>query len=146
MNPSGKRRVIIVDDSVDGTTLATLLQHEGCETLQVPRGTDVVADAISFSPDAVLTDLALGGVPDGLEIVRRLREQPELNHVVIAAVTGSARPQDMVAAEAAGCDRLFAKPVEPGTLLNFVLSIDRRRNSASDWPVENERRATMDRG
>ncbi|HVL57485.1 MAG TPA: response regulator [Burkholderiaceae bacterium] len=146
MNFGGKRRVVLIDDSgALEPALGIVLQQAGCET-QRAGGTVDVAEVCKFSPDAILVDLASGRGPDGLDAVRRLREMPDLNHVVIAGLTEPLAPSALEAARSAGCARLFFKPIDADEVAKFMLSIDRRRHVVNDWPVERERRATMDRG
>jgi DNA-binding NtrC family response regulator len=80
-------RVLVVEDEA-GIRLALtgLLRREGYEVVQCENGADALAQLESGEFDFVLTDLALGEGPSGLDVLRRSRErQPETPIVMITA-------------------------------------------------------------
>jgi DNA-binding NtrC family response regulator len=80
-------RVLVVEDEA-GIRLALtgLLRREGYEVVQCERGADALAQLESSEFDFVLTDLALGDGPSGLDVMRCARErQPETPIVMITA-------------------------------------------------------------
>jgi DNA-binding NtrC family response regulator len=80
-------RVLVVEDEA-GIRLALtgLLRREGYEVVQCERGADALAQLESSEFDFVLTDLALGEGPSGLDVMRCARErQPETPIVMITA-------------------------------------------------------------
>ncbi len=80
-------RVLIVEDEA-GIRLALtgLLRREGYEVVQCERGDDALARLEAEAFDFVLTDLALGSGPSGLDVLRSSRErQPETPVVMITA-------------------------------------------------------------
>src|SRR5262249_25338009 len=80
-------RVLVVEDEA-GIRLALtgLLRREGYEVVQCECGADALAQLEAGAFDFVLTDLALGDGPSGLDVLRRARErQPETPIVMITA-------------------------------------------------------------
>ena len=80
-------RVLVVEDEA-GIRLALtgLLRREGYEVVQCEGGADALAQLQSSEFDFVLTDLALGEGPSGLDVMRCARErQPETPIVMITA-------------------------------------------------------------
>jgi len=80
-------RVLVVEDEA-GIRLALtgLLRREGYEVVQCERGADALAQLEGSEFDFVLTDLALGDGPSGLDVMRCARErQPETPIVMITA-------------------------------------------------------------
>jgi CheY-like chemotaxis protein len=49
---------------------------------------------------------------NGYEVAQRLRSQPELEDVLLVALTGYGAPSDVSAAHAAGFDEHLIKPAE----------------------------------
>jgi DNA-binding NtrC family response regulator len=80
-------RVLIVEDEA-GIRLALtgLLRRQGYEVVQCETGDDALARLEAEAFDFVLTDLALGNGPSGLDVLRTSRErQPETPVVMITA-------------------------------------------------------------
>jgi DNA-binding NtrC family response regulator len=80
-------RILIVEDEA-GIRLALggLLRREGFEVTQCEAGADALARLEAEAFDFVLTDLALGEGPSGLDVLRCVREhQPETPVVMITA-------------------------------------------------------------
>ena len=83
----GGVRVLIIDDSVDlATTMALLLEHSGFDVQIAFSGKTGLATARSFRPQFVLLDIGML-VMDGFQVAEQLRKDPELNHVVVIAIS-----------------------------------------------------------
>jgi two-component system cell cycle response regulator DivK len=57
---------------------------------------------------------------DGYEATRRIKSNPDLQHIPIIAVTSYALSGDEAKARAAGCDGYIAKPFSPRAILAKV--------------------------
>ena len=104
-------RVLIVEDEA-GIRLALtgLLRREGYEVLQCERGADALARLDAEAFDFVLTDLALGEGPSGLDVLRFAKQrQPETPVVMITA-----HGNEKIAVEAMklGADDYVPKPFD----------------------------------
>jgi DNA-binding NtrC family response regulator len=104
-------RVLIVEDEA-GIRLALtgLLRREGYEVVQCERGADALALLEAEAFDFVLTDLALGPGPSGLDVLRLARQgQPETPVVMITA-----HGNEKIAVEAMklGADDYVPKPFD----------------------------------
>jgi two-component system, OmpR family, response regulator len=109
-------RVLVVDDCPDmRATLRTVLQLWGHQTAEAADGYAALGLAATFRPDAVLLDVGLPGL-DGYEVARRLRQLPGLGNVLLVAITGHGRPEDVAACRAAGFDHHLLKPFDPAEL------------------------------
>ena len=110
------RRILVVDDNVDGaTTLNLLLESLGHETCVVHDGIEALKMAVEFLPDVVLLDIAMPGI-DGYEVARRLRELKKDPPLRIVAVTGFGQETDRQKSREAGFDVHLVKPVEVNDL------------------------------
>ena len=86
--PSAPRRILVVDDNVDGAeSLAVLLRLAGHETRLAHDGHEAVALADRFRPDVILLDLGLPGL-DGFETCRAVRGLPWGASANVIALTG----------------------------------------------------------
>ncbi len=66
--------------------------------------------ARDFRPEVVLLDIGLPGM-DGYEVARRLRQTPELNGVMLVALSGYGQADDRRRSHEAGFDEHLLKPV-----------------------------------
>jgi signal transduction histidine kinase/DNA-binding response OmpR family regulator len=114
------RRVLIVDDNVDGAeSLSLMLQLAGHQVQIVHNGPDALEAAPAFRPDVVLLDIGLPGM-NGYEVARRLREQPELASTLLVALTGYGQEEDRQRGREAGFDQHLVKPVDPPVLASLL--------------------------
>lgn len=109
------RSILVVDDSADNRELAALLLE--CEGFEVRLAEDA-AQALStlqdYRPELILMDVQLPGM-DGLELTRRLRQDPSLEGVVIVALSAYAMAAEKANAMEAGCDGYITKPINTRT-------------------------------
>lgn len=113
-------RILVVDDEPQIVRFlrATLTGH-GYSVTAVSDGETALAELQGRLPDLILLDLGLPGM-DGLEVCRRLRQQPErAEWATVPLVVLSARDQeaDKVAALDLGADDYLTKPFGVNELL-----------------------------
>jgi two-component system CheB/CheR fusion protein len=119
-------RVLVVEDNADAAeTLAMLLDLLGHRVLTVDTGLRALELARAEPPDVMLVDIGLPGM-NGLELARRVREEPSLAHVVLVALTGYGTRDDREAALRAGFDHHVAKPVSAERLRGLLGSLATR--------------------
>src|ERR1051326_8914094 len=85
---SDRGRILIVDDDrriLD--LLLDLLQIEGYEVATAADGAEAIDLALSFDPDIVVSDVVMPHV-SGLELCRRLKEDPHTAHVPVLLISG----------------------------------------------------------
>jgi CheY-like chemotaxis protein len=76
----------------------------------------------SFRPDVALIDVMMPG-GSGLEIVRHLKSNPELQHARCVVVSAFSEEADREEATAAGAEAFVAKPFDPDVLSATVASL-----------------------
>src|SRR6185503_16646741 len=102
INTSERGRVLIVDDDrkiLD--LLVELLQVEGYEVATATDGTEAIELSIGFAPDVVVSDVVMP-VLGGLELCRRLKEDPRTAYIPVLLISGRIPSDD------AGIDGLNA--------------------------------------
>ena len=116
-------RVLVVDDNVDTvTTLSMLVQESGHEVRTAYDGTSVIEAALDYRPNVVLLDIGLPGL-NGLEVAKRLRQQPTLKNIVLVAMTGYGQESDRKRSQEAGFDYHLVKPGDFGKVLQILATI-----------------------
>ena len=111
-----KKRVLIVEDNLDAVhSMAVLIRMMGHEVEFAINGFAALDIARRFRPEVILLDI---GLPDfkGYNIAQQLKWEPDLEKTRIIAITG--RPMEEVRRKAlqAGCEQVFAKPMDPAVL------------------------------
>ena len=132
------RRILLVEDNDKDLelTLAALDEHKLANTVDVARDG---AEALAFLagktgddlPVVVLLDLKLPKI-DGLEVLKRIREQPATRHLPVAILTSSREETDLVRSYEHGANAFVVKPVD------FQQFISTVRDMGFFWAVLNE--------
>ena len=105
-------RLLVVDDNKDAAlTLAMLLRMRGHDVRVVHDGQSALDTAAAYRPHMVFLDIGMPGM-DGHEVARRMRQQPGLESVVLAALTGWSQQADRHRSKEAGIDHHLVKPVD----------------------------------
>ena len=114
-------RVLVVEDNRDAAeSLRMLLELFGYGVTLAHTGPEGVAAAKAVLPDIVLCDIGLPGM-DGFTVADTLRKTPETAAARLIAVTGYGEEEDRRRALAAGFDVHLVKPVDPQTLLGYLV-------------------------
>jgi len=117
-------KVLVVDDHEISlrSTVAALREFAG-SVKQASTLPGALSLALEWLPDAVCTDLDLGG-DSGLALIRALREQwpADLPQPNIVAISGELCPAVISALTEMGVHRMLVKPVEPGELRSALRS------------------------
>ena len=112
--------VLIVDDNVDNQELTRfLLEGAGFEVRLAEDAEAALTILETFRPKLILMDIQLPGM-DGLELTRRLRQQPAMQDVIIVALSAYAMKSDKDNARAAGCNAYITKPIDTRTFVDVL--------------------------
>lgn len=117
-------RVLVVDDRPDTTgSMALYLGLHGHEVRAAEGGPQALAGLADWRPDAVIVDQVMPGM-DGVQVIRRLRQDPSLASVPVALVSGlsleDAERSVLPAARQLGGVSYFQKPVDPALWLSWL--------------------------
>lgn len=134
--PTVVRRILIVDDNVDGAMmLSMMLSLSGHVIRTAFSGEEALAIGPSFEPEIVFLDLGLPGM-SGFDVARYFRTALVLQDALIVALTGWGGPDDRRRTREAGFDIHLTKPARlsdvDGVLSQYVtLSGERRAINAT---------------
>ena len=108
--PSGRRRVLIIEDNVDAAdSLREALELSEHKVEVAYTGPSGIAKARASKPEVVFCDIGLPGM-DGFEVARAFRADDVLRGTRLVALSGYALPEDVQRAREAGFDQHVAKP------------------------------------
>lgn len=122
---TGYRILVAEDDPIARSSLADYLVLSGYEVSVAADGREAVEKARRLRPDAVLLDVQMPG-SDGLEVLRILRDDPDLMDTPILLVTSLARTNVKVRALDLGADDYIVKPFDKVELVARVRRALRR--------------------
>jgi len=114
--------ILIVEDNEKNMKLVRdILRHKQYTTLEAVNGLDGVRIARESRPDLVLMDIQLPDI-DGIEALRRIREDASLDRVPVIAVSASVMPDDQQKIVTSGFDAFVIKPIN---LKQFLATVQR---------------------
>ena len=115
--------LIVEDNERNLKLLRDVLEYAGYDVRVARTAEDGIALAVKEPPDLVLMDLQLPGI-DGMEALRRLRENPRTADIPVVAVTAQAMKQDRERALEVGFNGYIEKPISvrafPGQVRSFL--------------------------
>jgi CheY-like chemotaxis protein len=117
------KKILLVDDSRTSIFLEkTLLRRGPFQLIEAGDGLEAVEKASAELPDLILMDMVMPRM-DGLEALRRLREQKATAAIPVIMVTTRSEADRVDEAFAIGCSDYVTKPVDQGDLLKKVRAI-----------------------
>jgi two-component system CheB/CheR fusion protein len=122
-NPNGMRIVIVEDNDDARSMMCELLELAGFECRSAENGREGLALIDRWRPDAALIDIGLPEI-DGLELARRIRQNPAHESIFLVALTGYGQREDRENARRAGFDHHVVKPVDADALIKLLSDRD----------------------
>ena len=122
-----KQKILVVDDEEDILELLKFnLSREGYQVLCAVSGEQALRLVRSENPDLIMLDLMLPGI-DGLEVTRRLKNDPDTKNLPIVMLTAKGEEADIVTGLELGADDYITKPFSPRVLIARIRAVLRRR-------------------
>jgi two-component system phosphate regulon response regulator PhoB len=129
------RTVLVIDDEPEMLRLLDYnLTRAGYAVLTARDGESGLAAARRHAPDLVILDIMMPGL-DGLEVCKRLRQEPVTAPRPILMLTAKAEEADRVLGLELGADDYLVKPFGMRELLARVKALLRRAEGGSE-PAE----------
>jgi CheY-like chemotaxis protein len=129
------KTILLVEDNLDDEKLAVralkknnvmndvVVAHDGVEALDYMFGTGPYAGRnIEMQPAVVLLDLKLPKI-DGLEVLRRLREDERTKRLPVVVLTSSREEKDLVSSYNLGANSYIRKPVDFNRFVEAVAQL-----------------------
>lgn len=117
--------ILVVDDILTNVKLLEAkLTAEYFEVSTAVSGIDALELIAKTPPDIILLDVMMPGM-DGFEVCRRIKANPDTQHIPVVMVTALDQPSDRLEGLKAGADDFLTKPVNDIALLARVKSLVR---------------------
>ena len=114
-----KKVLVVEDDELLVKVLERLLMVSGFDVWSAPDGESALELVRDARPDVVILDGRLPGM-HGFELLRRLKELPELEHIPVIFLTAQDLEEDIVRALSMGATDYVVKPFKPKELVARV--------------------------
>lgn len=112
--------VLVVDDYVENrAVIRGILEPLGFTVIEARNGLDGLKQAIQSLPDLIITDVVMPEL-DGLEMTRRLRQDPQFAKTPIIASSASLSLPDRQRSFIVGCNTFVPKPIDVDQLLTAL--------------------------
>jgi CheY-like chemotaxis protein len=122
--------ILVVDDEPTIRFLVrAALDGTGYRLIEASDGLSALEVALTERPDVILLDIALPRL-SGLEVCRRLKENPATAGAPVLLITGLVQEAERQAAEEVGAQAFIAKPFSPAALVSQVEDALLRRPAA----------------
>jgi two-component system response regulator MprA len=127
-------KVLVVDDEDSIIELVRLgLRYEGFQVEVCSNGEQALTLAQRINPDVVILDIMLPGI-DGLEVCRRLRNNPLTSDTPVLMLTAKDEVGDRIRGLQTGADDYLTKPFDFYELLERIRAILRRQSRTRGGP------------
>lgn len=131
-----KAKILVVDDEEDILELVRYnLVREGYTVVCAATGEEALKSAASDPADLIILDLMLPGM-DGLEVARRLKQNPVTKDTPIVMLSAKGEEADIVSGLELGADDYVTKPFSPRILVARLKAVIRRRSDAVEEESE----------
>jgi signal transduction histidine kinase len=135
---SDKARVLVADDNADMRAYVSRLLGTDHDVIAVPDGAAALEVLRKDGADLLVTDVMMP-VMDGFELVRRVREEPQLRTLPIIMLSARAGDEASVEGLDAGVDDYLVKPFSAREMQARVrtnLELARLRREAEEQAVQ----------
>lgn len=139
----GLKRILLVEDNAHDVELTlvaleehnlaneVVVTHDGAEALDYLYRRGQFAMRSAGNPAVILLDLKMPKV-DGLEVLRKIKSDPELKAIPVVMLTSSREERDLVMSYNLGVNAYVVKPV------NFQEFVDAVKELGFFWAIINE--------
>ena len=117
------RRILVVDDQPDLRLLIRLSLRALGEVAQAASADAALAQLAVSKPDLLVLDIWLGEGVSGLQLCRKLKDDPAMAGMKIMLLSACGQQSDVAAGMAAGADHYMVKPFSPEALLDAAAGL-----------------------
>lgn len=111
-----KQTICLVEDNADNRLLVHAILDDLYDVIEYTDGASVLAGLKIVHPDVLLLDISLPEM-DGIEVLARLRQDPDAREIPVIALTAHAMAGDRARFLDAGFNDYVTKPIADEELL-----------------------------
>lgn len=130
-----KETILVIEDERDIIEIIEYnFAREGFTVLSATNGEKGLEIARAKRPSVVVLDLMLPGL-DGIEVAKRLRQDPATREIAIVMLTAKSEESDVILGLGVGADDYVTKPFKMKELLARVKAVLRRGPLHDEGPT-----------
>ena len=118
--------ILVVEDNDELRAMMCSILSEEYQVFEARQGKEGLHLAHKWQPDLIVSDVVMP-IMDGLEMVRRLKEDPATAHQIIVLLSAKTSLDDRILGLEQGVDDYIAKPFHASYLLARLRSLLERR-------------------
>jgi CheY-like chemotaxis protein len=115
---------MVVDDDPDFVEVVRItLQKAGHTVTTASNGEQAIKQAQRTRPDALILDVMMSYVTEGLNLARKFRAMPDMRSIpilMVSSLTGIQVSTDPTSPEHVAVDAWISKPVKPASLTEKI--------------------------
>lgn len=116
---SDKKKVLAVDDENDVLLILKTALRDDYDVSVASSGSEALEEVENFRPDVIILDMMMPGM-DGLEVLEKLRANPETESIPVIFLTGVSDKKKIREALDKGTSHYITKPFNHHDLLTKV--------------------------
>lgn len=114
------KTILYIEDNFQNRRLVRkILRSRGYHVIEAEDGEAGWQKVQECKPPLILMDISIPKI-DGLEVTRRIKAEPSLQHIPVIAITAAAMVGDKERFLEQGCDDYLSKPIQVAALLKIV--------------------------
>ena len=114
------KKILIADDHPDIRRLLSITLGGKYQIFEASDGVSALQALREHRPDALVLDIMMPGALDGLQVLDRVKADPDLKSTLVAMVTARGQAADYRAGQEHGADAYFIKPFSPLQVVNWL--------------------------
>ncbi len=105
-----KKVLIVEDNELNLKLFRDLLEAHSLGVMETRSGMEAVMLAERYQPDLIIMDIQLPEI-SGVDLIKQMKENPQIKHIPVIAVTAFAMRDDEDRIMASGCQAYISKPI-----------------------------------
>ena len=114
-----KTVLIVEDNELNMKLFHDVLEAHGYGTIETRSGVEAVGLARKHRPDLIIMDIQLPEV-SGMEVIQWLKDDDQLRHIPVIAITAFAMKGDEEKIRQGGCEAYLSKPIAVNKFVETV--------------------------
>ena len=116
MQLRGSKLLVVDDEPVNTSLLATIFRRQGCDVMVLNRSTVVLDTITSYEPDLIILDVMMPEL-SGYDLTKQIKTHDGMRHIPVVLLTALGDQQSRVLGLESGAEDYVTKPFNRRELL-----------------------------
>ncbi len=119
------KTILVIDDyplicDLLEQTFESLIENEQAEVVMAYDEETAWQMIQQYRPDLIFLDIVLEDQQEGYRVLKQIKQNPELNHIIVVLLTARGEQKDIMDSLQAGAVELIKKPFHPSEVLTLT--------------------------